>query len=154
MQQLALSMVVLSGLAAMLSQPVMAQSADAQEEIDCDQALTTIEVNYCAALDLEAAEAVMAEYLQASQDRYAHDATVLQSIDTAQDTWLIYRAAHCDSVFEVWRTGTIRTLMWLECSIELTQQRTFDLWHSFLTYADSTPPLLPEPIPNEPLSDL
>ncbi|MEM0981592.1 MAG: lysozyme inhibitor LprI family protein [Cyanobacteria bacterium P01_H01_bin.58] len=137
----------------MLSQPVLAQSAYAQE-IDCDQAITTIEVNHCAALELEAAETVMAEYLQASQDRYAHDVIVIQAIDTTQKAWLIYRAAHCDSVFEVWRTGTIRTLMWLECSTELTQQRTFDLWHSFLTYADSTPPLLPEPTGNELLSDL
>ena len=117
----------------------------ASEEPDCQNPLTTIEINRCTSLELEAAEMVMETYLAKSKERYARDLTIVRSIDEAQAAWLIYRQTHCGSVFNVWRQGTIRTVMSISCSIELTQQRTVEIWNSFLTYPDSTPPLLPAP---------
>ena len=48
-------------------------------------------------------------------------------------------------MFDFWRGGTIRVGMELDCRIRLTRLRTFALWRDWLTFADSTPPLLPRP---------
>ncbi|MDE0552455.1 hypothetical protein OU793_24315, partial [Vibrio sp. VP6] len=56
-----------------------------------------------------------------------------------------YMSSHCDSVYTQWRDGTIRGVMAISCKTKLTKQRTHELWENFLTYMDSTPPVLPEP---------
>ena len=120
-------------------------SAHAEEKLNCDTAYTTPDINRCAAIEKEAAEKVMEKYLAYSKKRYADDRVVIESINKAQESWLLYRQSHCGSVFDTWRDGTIRTVMSLNCSTQLTQQRTYELWRAFLTYVDSTPPILPEP---------
>ena len=127
---------------------LFAYPAVAQNDLDCETASTTTDINHCLSLELDAAEAEMEKYLHKSQERYAGDRVVVDSIVAAQNAWLVYREAHCSSVFNVWRDGTIRTSMSIGCSLELTRQRTFDLWRSFLRNADSTAPLLPEPVRN------
>lgn len=117
----------------------------AADDLDCKNAITTPDINHCAGLELSAAEDVMAEYLAASRERVSYDAELVAAIEEAQEAWLAYRRAHCGSVYTQWRDGTIRTVMSLTCSERLTRQRTHDLWTSFLTYMDSTPPVLPEP---------
>jgi uncharacterized protein YecT (DUF1311 family) len=122
----------------------------AEEDLDCDKAVTTIEINYCLFKDLEASEKVMHEYLTKSIERHSDDNVAIESIHKAQEAWLRYREAHCGSVYDIWREGSIRTAMELGCKINLTHSRTKVLWESFLTYEDSTPPLLPEPEPYVP----
>ena len=39
----------------------------------------------------------------------------------------------------------VRWAAYLGCKIALTQARTHWLWRNWLTYMDSTPPILPEP---------
>ena len=56
-----------------------------------------------------------------------------------------YKVKTNDSVYTQWRDGAIRGIMAISCKTKLTKQRTHDLWENFLTYMDSTPPVLPEP---------
>lgn len=120
-------------------------AVSAAEDIDCENADSTPDINQCASLELAAAETIMEDYLAASRARYSDDAVSLGAIDDAHTAWLAYRKAQCASVFDIWRDGTIRTLMALDCSIQMTRDRTHALWRSFLTYVDSTPPIRPEP---------
>ena len=120
-------------------------SAMAEEDIDCDKAWTTLAINQCMYKDLVTAEKVLDKYLAKSLERYLEDDVSVASIKKGQEAWLNYREEHCGAVYDTWRDGTIRTAMGLGCKLELTHQRTIVLWHSFLTYVDSTPPLLPEP---------
>lgn len=117
----------------------------AQEEIDCTKALTTIDVNQCMQKELLVAQKTMDTYLAKSIEHYSHDEVSANSITKSQEAWLKYEEEHCNAVYDTWRDGTIRGTMVLECKLELTHQRTKVLWQSFLTYMDSTPPLLPEP---------
>ena len=119
--------------------------AFAEGPLNCDQPQNTKEINECASQRLEAAEAELAQYLEACFKHNARDLTLVKSIKAAQKSWESYRSAHCDSVGTHWRTGTIRGLMYLSCEINLTKQRTHELWRHFLTYMDSSPPVLPEP---------
>ncbi len=114
-------------------------------DIDCENAITTIEINQCAASELKAAEKALQRYIDKSLQHHGDDQTLLKSIKKAQTAWLNYATAHCESIYTQWRDGTIRGVMALSCKTQLTKQRTHEIWSAFLTFMDSSPPILPEP---------
>lgn len=109
---------------------------------DCENAMSTMEINQCAQLELGTAEADMQRYLDAVLNEA--DAALVESIQQAQESWEGYRQAHCDAVYTQWRDGTIRGVMSLSCKKQLTQARTHTLWESFLVTMEGES-LLPEP---------
>ncbi|MBP5979433.1 MAG: DUF1311 domain-containing protein [Halomonas sp.] len=115
------------------------------EKLDCNNIRGTFDTNRCAAIELEAAEDVLTHYLEMSVEHNAFDPVLVDAIKVAQKQWQAYAAAHCGSVYTQWRDGTIRDAMGITCHTRLTKQRTHDIWQDFLTYMDSTPPVLPEP---------
>ncbi|EGR0199959.1 lysozyme inhibitor LprI family protein [Vibrio alginolyticus] len=117
----------------------------AEESIDCNNAMTTIEINQCGAIELESAQVKLDKYLRTSFEHSSHDPELIAAIKLAQQDWQAYMSSHCDSVYTQWRDGTIRGIMAISCKTKLTKQRTHELWENFLTYMDSTPPVLPEP---------
>ena len=123
--------------------PLLVSASD--DAIDCENAMTTLEINQCASISLESAQLELDQYLEASFKHNAYDEELVNSIKVAQDSWQAYMTAHCDSVYTQWRDGSIRGLMALSCKTELTKKRTHEVWGNFLTYMDSTPPVLPEP---------
>lgn len=115
------------------------------EELDCNNVRNMLETNRCAAIELEAAEDVLTHYLETSIEHNAFDPELVDAIQVAQKQWQAYAAAHCGAVYTQWRDGTIRGVMGITCRTRLTKRRTHDIWQDFLTYMDSTPPVLPEP---------
>ncbi|MBT2774050.1 DUF1311 domain-containing protein [Halomonas sp. ISL-60] len=111
---------------------------------DCQNATSTMEINQCALLQLEMAEAEMYRYLDAALNDHEADASLVESIQLAQEAWEGYREAHCDAVYTQWRDGTIRGVMSLSCKKQLTQARTHTLWASFLITMEGESSL-PEP---------
>lgn len=121
-------------------------SVTAQEQdVDCDKAVSTLEMNHCAAIELDAAQQTLNQYLEASYQHNAFDPELVVSMKAAQQAWQAYLTSHCDAVYTQWREGTIRNVMAFHCETKLTKQRTHEIWQNFLTYMDSTPPVLPEP---------
>ncbi len=114
-------------------------------EPDCDKAISTLDINRCASMELGAAEAEMQRYLEKSLEHNGHDPELVAAIEKAQGAWSDYAEAHCGSVYTMWREGSIRGVMGISCRTALTRQRTHELWSRFLTYMDSTEPVLPEP---------
>lgn len=128
----------------------------AQDEppLDCANAMTTMEMNDCAALDVEAEEVRMRTYLARSIKAVRDDSDSLElgleaasQMATAQTAWEAYVEAECGAVYTHWQGGTIRVLMALGCKRELTLERTRHLWRTFLSFPDGSEPLLPEPRP-------
>ena len=122
---------------------LLAQAAE--PDVDCNQAMNTLEINHCAGLELKAAQHEMSRYLDAVYAQQADDTELVTAIQTAQQAWAAYAQAHCDSVFTQWRDGTIRGVMAISCQTQLTQERTHTLWENFLTFMDNSEPVLPEP---------
>ena len=116
------------------------------DELDCDKAITTPDINYCAGVELTKAELEMKTYLTKSKAHNHYDPELLESIDIAQKAWALYAKAHCDSIYTMWREGSIRGVMSLNCKTKVTTARTHEIWENFLTYMDSSPPVLPEPL--------
>ncbi|HWF78160.1 MAG TPA: lysozyme inhibitor LprI family protein [Caulobacteraceae bacterium] len=112
----------------------------------------TLEINDCQAVRLAAAEGELERYLAAARRRLKADAEgdagvakALAGFDRIQAAWRAYRDAECDALYDYWSSGTIRTSIELTCKIDLTRERTHAVWSDWLTYMDSTPPILPEP---------
>jgi uncharacterized protein YecT (DUF1311 family) len=111
----------------------------------CDDPRNTYEINRCLSLKIENAEKVLNKYFVESKNRYTGYPEVLAAISNSQKEWIQYRDAHCDSIYEIYKEGTIRGIMGGSCMLEVTYTRTHELWQNYLTYPDSTPPILPEP---------
>ena len=113
---------------------------------DCARAMTTLEVNACVARDLQNETRRMETYLQAAFARMRMDTPKQDAwLRASQPAWEAYADIACGAVYDWWGEGTVRTAEALRCRIDLTRERTHFVWRSFLTYADSTPPILPEP---------
>jgi uncharacterized protein YecT (DUF1311 family) len=114
------------------------------------------EIKMCAAEDMAAETERMQRYLEAARTRAntADEASVEYGPRTRQAAWLsesqqaweVYAERRCEGVHEATSGGTIGSLGWMGCMIEATRQRTHDIWSDYLTYWDTTPPVLPEPV--------
>ena len=116
----------------------------------------TLELNACAAEDLEREEARMRRYFDTAMDRARADDREAAApgpppqgeawLRASQTAWASYSEIRCQGVLDQWKGGSIRTLMYLACKTEAARQRSHDIWTDYLTFADSTPPVLPEPV--------
>jgi uncharacterized protein YecT (DUF1311 family) len=115
---------------------------------------STQEVDACLQAQLDRADADLARYVAAARKRiredHGKDATALEAstlldFDKAETAWAAYVKAECGAVYDNWSSGTIRTSMELTCALDLTRRHTHTVWSNWLTYMDSTPPILPEP---------
>ena len=120
--------------------PYVALAADS-----CKKTGTTLELNECISEQVAFAERELSQYLEESRRHYADEPRSIAALNKAQIAWLLFRKAHCDAIYEMWSGGTIRSAMYGRCMLEQTRRRTHDLWKAYLTFMDSTPPILPEP---------
>ena len=116
---------------------------------------TTIDVDACLTARFGEADADLNRYYDMAIRRVRREggAAIAKGLVQAERSWLSYRDFECGAVFEKYRDGTIRTGMETECRIRLTRLRTYIVWRNWLTYPDSTPPLLPRPAIDSALSD-
>lgn len=117
-------------------------------ELPCRESETTLAMNACLQAELEKANNTMHRYLKASRERYQDNEAVLTAISKAQDAWQQYRKDHCGSLYTIWIDGTIRGPISWRCLIDKTEQRSHELWSTYLNFMDDQDPLLPEPSPS------
>lgn len=108
---------------------------------------STLEIDACLAGRFEKADAELNRYYKAAIERLREERelTSEQKLVQAERSWVAYRTSECGAVYENWIGGSIRGSMALNCQIRLTRMRTYTIWLDWLTYVDSTPPLLPRP---------
>jgi uncharacterized protein YecT (DUF1311 family) len=108
---------------------------------------TTLEINACFEARFKHSDAVLNRYYQAALKRIGNDdgGKTRQEFAKGERSWIAYRDAECGALFDHWSGGTIRVSMALDCDIRLTGLRTYAIWQDWLTYPDSTPPVLPRP---------
>ncbi len=114
---------------------------------------TTPEVNACGAEYAGRADRELARYQAAVRERLAAEAkddpsntkTTLAAFEASQKAWEAFRKAECDAVYDWWSGGTIRGAMYEGCLRSETKARTEQIWRVWLSFEDSTPPLMPKP---------
>ncbi len=124
--------------------PAISMAAD--PEPNCEKPATTYDFNICGSREAERARAEMQRYFDAAKVRIQREGSkALTALEEAQSAWRSYQEKHCAAIYVRWQGGTIRGPASVQCSVDLTRQRTHQLWADYLTYPDSTPPILPEP---------
>ena len=113
----------------------------------CPDAMNTPDMNACAAAMLARSEKRHSEYLAAAVAKNDYDEAVAPMIAEADVAFMAYRDAECAALYESFGGGTVRTMMVILCKADQTDARTHTIWENWLTYADSTPSMLPEPGP-------
>ena len=116
---------------------------------------TRLEVNACLNARFEESDATLNRYYQAAIKRLRKEGRdePAQKFVQAERAWIAYRNTECGAVIDYWSGGTIRVSMDLDCRIRLTRLRTYVIWRDWLTYMDSTPPLLLRPDVESAVSD-
>ena len=115
------------------------------QTLDCNNAVTTYDRMDCQKIEIAKVEKTLNKYWHASRQRYKDDKEVVSHMDKSQKVWIAYRKAHCDVIYQIWIDGSIRGLMAGNCLLDMTKKRTHEIWETYLTYMDSTPPILKEP---------
>jgi uncharacterized protein YecT (DUF1311 family) len=112
---------------------LLAGPASAAEPLDCANATSTVEMNYCGEQDYNAADAELnAAYKQAlakiakSDNPKPYDPRSWETaLRASQRAWVAFRDAECKGVVPMeWSGGTGATGGVLACMTELTRQRT------------------------------
>ncbi len=113
---------------------------------------TTYAINQCLAQIRDRAKARESRYFEAAvagrtglSARLTERERDMRATQAAAEQ---YRQLACADVYEHWKDGTIRNAMMLRCEIRLIDQRTHDIWQNWLTFQDSSDPILPEPEPS------
>lgn len=120
-------------------------SAGGPREAGCDNVKTTIEGIECRTKQMQTADDRLQRYLQAATLRAEQLGLDPKALITEQVLWRHYRDQHCGNVYRSWGGGTIRHDMSAQCLLRLTRMRTYEIWAAYLTFMDSTPPVLPDP---------
>jgi uncharacterized protein YecT (DUF1311 family) len=97
-------------------------AAQQEEAPDCDNARTQVEMNLCAALGYEAADAEMNRAY--AQLRAAVDEEERAALLAAQRAWLRFRDAHCAFEAAGFRGGSMQPMIHSGCMAHVTRERT------------------------------
>ena len=121
-----LAPVFLASVALLLSVPALA--------LDCVQAVTTPDINACAAADQKKVEAELnvvykrvLQNLELANTETENDSKLKAALIDAQRAWVKFREADCKALFTRYEGGTIRTVMYLGCMQQHAEQRIKDL---------------------------
>ncbi|MBY0561821.1 lysozyme inhibitor LprI family protein [Hyphomicrobium sp.] len=119
------------GLASLWSAP------PARAAIDCANAVSTVEMNFCADKDYQAADKALnaayanaVEYIRTrgDQEKPYDTESFQEALRKAQRAWVAYRDADCkDLVAQEWSGGSGTSSASLGCMTEKTIQRTKEL---------------------------
>ncbi|NJM34145.1 MAG: DUF1311 domain-containing protein [Rhodomicrobium sp.] len=121
----------LTAMLAALSGP--AALAQTPNPIDCANASTTVEMNYCVDLEYQKADAALNEVYQqvlngirdGGGEAPYDPASWEKELVKAQRAWIAFRDADCKGLVPMeWSGGSGTTVAVLGCMIELTKERT------------------------------
>ena len=145
-------------LIALYQRRIETLGAQSDEPPDCKEE-NTIGMNSCMAEYSRRAQSELDRYLAAARKRLNAEIKAdadakatrdaLAGLNASQTAWQAYQKAECDAVYKWWSGGTIRGVMYESCVQGLTKSRTQWIWSTWLSFEDSTPPLMPKPRPQE-----
>lgn len=121
-------------LAPLLTALALAGTCTASAALDCAKAVTTLDMNACAADDVKAVDARLnAVYqrimknLSKPNEPGANYAEMKATLLDAQRLWARFREADCKAIYTRDEAGSIRNLSALSCKKERAEQRIKEL---------------------------
>ncbi|TQV88284.1 lysozyme inhibitor LprI family protein [Aliikangiella coralliicola] len=90
----------------------------------------------CLAKKLEAAKDDLNSVLEMIQRERAEDKLFIRGFNNAQNKWKESLKSDCDSIYDLWRYGSVKNVKWMQCKIELTKQRIYFINKYYVTEAE------------------
>lgn len=114
--------------------------------LDCENAISTLEMNECAFAESKKLEDTLASYFAKAIEilQETEESEAAAALEKSQASWLTYRNDYCDAIYQLWIGGSIRSIMTSACSHKLTYERTLTIWQDYLVTMDGHE-FLPEP---------
>ena len=131
-----LALCVCLGIVSAVPAPSRAQDQGAEPKADCNNAMSTVEINFCLEKEFDKADAALnADYKKAiakipkMASEKPYDAKSWEdALRASQRAWVTFRDAECkDHVPLFWMGGTGATGEVLSCMTEMTKSRTTQL---------------------------
>lgn len=122
---------------------------DPSEEIDCSRTAGDLEMTACAGRLLDRQEEVVQRYLLAARDHQptTADGAPTQArglIEASQAAWTAYAEIACQAAYEAFGEGSVRNLIYLDCRIQMANERAYRIWSDYLLGGNDGP-VLPQP---------
>lgn len=115
---------------------LLASLANAEEaaDLDCENALTTRDMEQCIAIESDKAEAALNQTYQRLVKQLTHPDTEHENYTEyrkklldAQRAWIKFRDADCDALYALNSSGSMRNIVYLSCKQQRAEQRTKEL---------------------------
>lgn len=114
---------------------VLVSPALAEEKVDCNNAMTQLEMTTCANLDWQQADEELNAAYKAAMSKMRETDEFLpedqrgaaETLREAQLAWIPYRDKACDAYGFQARGGTMEPMLVYGCRAQLTEQRTKEL---------------------------
>lgn len=114
---------------------VLVSPALAEEKVDCNNAMTQLEMTTCANLDWQQADeelnvaykAAMSKMRETDEFLPEDQRGAAETLREAQRAWIPYRDKACDAYGFQARGGTMEPMLVYGCRAQLTEQRTKEL---------------------------
>ena len=98
------------------------------QALDCRNPVDQVSMNQCAERDFQAADrGLNAQYQATKRTITASDPDGERLLVAAQKAWIPFRDAHCRSVAQSNKGGSMEPLMWFSCLARTTEARTREL---------------------------
>lgn len=116
----------------------------------CPDAMTTHSLNECFAERLARSDERRAGYFAKALSLNEGRLQLLSEMRASEAAFEAYREKECGAILADWLEGggTLRTIFFAGCQIDLSDQRTHTIWDNWLIRMnENDPPFLPEPGP-------
>lgn len=100
--------------------------AQSPNSVDCNNAQTQADMNYCAALDAQQADDKLNEVYQKLRAAITNE-TQEKRLIAAQQAWIPFRDSDCEFSQRRYDGGSIMPLIYSSCIADRTRQRTKEL---------------------------
>lgn len=115
-----------------------------QSNLLCPNSKNTIEDTNCLSAQIGKKAEKLQKYLSTAKIQEKKDYGNDDELIETQKIWETYVSKHCGYIYSR-QNGSARYRESAECTIRLYDERIYEVWKSYLTYFDSTPPVLPNP---------
>jgi uncharacterized protein YecT (DUF1311 family) len=112
---------------------------------NCFDGRSQLDTTACVGAQAGQARLKLQRYLAAAGVRLRQQPGAAEAFADAQAKWEAFVEADCASIRTWYDPGSIKDEAYLSCKLRHFRRRTADVWKAFLTFADTTPPVLPDP---------
>ena len=115
-----------------------------------NEAKNTLESNECFKRENERLLEINGSYFKRVLRLHQDNLLVVDKLKEAREAFIEKKNAYCSAQYEIWIEGSIRNIMYLECSHLLIKQNTYFLWETYLMRMDygNRDPKFPNPSSN------